>query len=262
MTYIIALSNEKGGVGKTTSSLNLGSILANVNQRVLLIDLDPQADLTLSVGLFPNKVPSASLDIFFPAVPSTFNIASICVSTKQKNLDIIPSNGDMFLVEQKLSTLRKSLLILRQELKRQTHLPYDFIIIDCPPALSGLTLNALTAADLLIIPTQAEYFSVYSLGKMMSLIRYIRKETNPNLRYRVLVTILDLRNKIHLEVLNHLRGVFGETMFKTMIEIDTKIRESQLEGLSINKYDPSTRGSIQYNNLAQEILAYVEKTQH
>jgi chromosome partitioning protein len=165
-------------------------------------------------------------------------------------------------MEHKLPSLRKTLLILREELRQQFSLPYDFVIIDCPPALNLLTINALSAADLLIIPTQAEYFSVHSLGKMMSLIRYIRKETNPNLKYRVLVTILDLRNSIHLEVLNHLQGVFGETLFKARIEIDTKIREAQMEGIPIIKYMPSTRGSIQYNVLAQELLAYVEETQH
>ena len=262
MTYIIALSNEKGGVAKTTTSLDLGSALANMNYRVLLIDLDSQANLTLSAGLFPNKVPCASLDIFFPVVPTTFNVVSLCLSTNQKNLDIIPSNGDMFLMEHKLPSLRKSLLILRQELRQQASWLYDFVIIDCPPALNLFTINALSAADLLIIPTQAEYFSVHSLGKMMSLIRYIRKETNPNLKYRVLVTILDLRNSIHLDVLNHLQGVFGETMFKARIEIDTKIREAQMEGIPIIKYMPSTRGSIQYINLAQELLTYVEETQH
>ena len=153
MTYIIALSNEKGGVAKTTTSLVLGSALANMNRRVLLIDLDSQANLTLSAGLFPNKVPCASLDIFFPVVPTTFNVVSLCLSTNQKNLDIIPSNGDMFLMEHKLPSLRKTLLILREELRQQFSLPYDFVIIDCPPALNLLTINALSAADLLIIPT-------------------------------------------------------------------------------------------------------------
>jgi len=261
MGYVIALSNEKGGVAKTTTSLALGSALAGMNYRILLIDLDSQADLTLGVGLYPNKVPYASVDILSPGIAKTFKVVSLCLPTELTNLDIIPSNGDMFFLEQKLPSLSNSPLTLRQSLRPLPPLPYDFIIIDCPPALGPLTVNALAAADLLIIPTQAEYFSAYSLGKMMVLIRDIRKETNPNLAYRILITLLDLRNRVHLNVLNHLQRVFGETLFKTKIEVDTKIRESQTEGIPIIKYMPSTRGSLQYINLAQELLAYVEEAQ-
>ena len=261
MSYVIALSNEKGGVAKTTTSLSLGSALAGMNHRVLLVDLDSQADLTLGAGLYPDKVPYASIDILSPGITKTFNVVSLCLPTELTNLDIIPSNGDMFFLEQKLPSLSKSPLTLRQSLRPLSPLPYDFIIIDCPPALGPLTVNALAAADLLIIPTQAEYFSVYSLGKMMSLIRHIRKEINPELAYRILVTLLDLRNRVHLNVLNHIQRVFGETLFETRIEMDTKIRESQTEGIPIIKYMPSTRGSIQYMSLAQELLEYVEKAQ-
>jgi chromosome partitioning protein len=262
MSYIIALSNEKGGVAKTTTSLSLGSALANMDYRVLLVDLDSQADLTLSVGLYPDKIPFASIDIFNPGITKTLKVVNLCLPTAVTNLDIVPSNGDMFLLEQKLPSLSKSPLTLRQSLKPIFPLPYDYIIIDCPPALGPVTINALAAADLLIIPTQAEYFSAHSLGKMMSLIRYIRKEPNPALAYRILVTLLDRRNRVHNDVLNHIQGVFGETLFETRIEIDTKIRDSQSEGIPLIKYIPSTRGSIQYMSLAQELLAYVEKAQH
>jgi chromosome partitioning protein len=259
MTYVIALSNEKGGVAKTTTSLSLGSALADKNHRVLLVDLDAQADLTLGVGLVPKSVPYATIDILSPGVAKTFNVVSLCLRTELENLDIIPSNGDMFYLEQKLPALSKSSLFLRQSLRPPSPLPYDFIIIDCPPALGPLTVNALAAADLLIIPTQAEYFSAHSLSKMMALIRHIRKDANPTLAYRILVTLLDNRNRVHVNVSNYLQRVFGEALFETRIEVDTKIRESQTEGIPIIKYLPSTRSAVQYTNLAQELLAYVEK---
>ncbi len=259
MSFVIALSNEKGGVAKTTTSLALGCSLASMNRRILLVDLDSQADLTLGVGLTPNLVPYASIDILVPGISRTFNVSHLCLSTGTSNLDIIPSNGDMFLLEQKLPSLSTMPLTLRQALKPLPPLPYDFIIIDCPPAIGSITINALAAADLLIIPTQAEYFSAHSLRKMMSLVRHIRQESNPQLAYRILITLLDLRNNIHVRYLNYYQNIFGEILFKTRIEVDTRLRESQLEGIPITDYIPSTRGSMQYMNLAQELLEYVEE---
>jgi len=128
MTCVIALSNEKGGVAKTTTSLAMGSALASMNHRVLLIDLDSQADLTLSAGLYPDKVPYASIDILSPGITKTFNVINLCLSTEWKNLDIIPSNGDMFFLEQKMPSLSKFPLTLRQSLRPQSPLPYDLIM--------------------------------------------------------------------------------------------------------------------------------------
>ena len=136
---------------------------------------------------------------------------------------------------------------------------YDYIIIDCPPALDPRTVNALTACDLLIIPTQAEYFSANSIRKMLDLIRYIRKEANPLLAYRILITMLDLRNGIHVRVSDLFQKKFEACLFKTQIEIDTHLRDSQTAGVPITNYMPSSRGSLQYSNLAQEISEYVEK---
>jgi len=259
MSYLIALSNEKGGVAKTTTSLALGSALASMDHRVLLVDLDSQADLTLGAGLLPEKVPYATIDILSPGISKTFNVASLCMNTEIMKLDIIPSNGDMFFLEQKLPSLSKSLHTLRQALRPSSALPYDYIILDCPPALGAVTLNALAAVDLLIIPTQAEYFSAHSLRKMMAIIQQVRKEINPALSYRVLITLLDLRNRIHIYITKYLETVLSDTLFKTKIEMDTKIRESQTEGIPIIRYMPSTRGSVQYLELAKELMAYAKK---
>jgi len=148
---------------------------------------------------------------------------------------------------------------LTETIQTTEDMPYDYIILDCPPALGAITKNALAAADLLLIPTQAEYFSAYALRNMMSMIRNIREQDNPNLAYRILVTMLDNRNRTHRNIHEQLRTTFGEGVFNTVIEIDTKLRESPIAGVPIMQYKPSARGSAQYRILAQEIMEYVKE---
>jgi chromosome partitioning protein len=145
---------------------------------------------------------------------------------------------------------------LRRSIETAGQLPYEYILIDCPPALGAITLNALSAADLLVIPTQAEYFSAYALRNMMNMIRRIRQETNSNLAYRVLITMFDRRNRTHRNISEQLRTTFGKGVFGTVIEVDTKLRESPIVGLPITQYKPNTRGSLQYRVLAQELVDY------
>ena len=147
---------------------------------------------------------------------------------------------------------------LRNALQAST-LPYDYILLDCPPALGAITLNALSAADLLIIPTQAEYFSAYALRNMMGTIRRVRQESNPNLAYRILVTLLDRRNRTHRNIFEQLQATFGQGVFTTVIEIDTKLRESPMAGVPITQYKPTSRGSQQYRVLAQELIEYAKE---
>ncbi|MGB8981636.1 MAG: ParA family protein, partial [Anaerolineales bacterium] len=142
---------------------------------------------------------------------------------------------------------------------RAAELPYDYILLDCPPALGAITLNALSAADLLIIPTQAEYFSAYALRNMMGTIRRVRQESNPNLAYRILVTLLDRRNRTHRNIFEQLQATFGQGVFTTVIEIDTKLRESPIAGVPITQYKPASRGSQQYRVLAQELIEYAKE---
>jgi len=258
MIKIIAVSNEKGGVAKTTTTISLGGALVDLGHRVLLIDLDAQANLTLALGLEPGESEITSSNIML----DNASLLSARRKTDIKNLDLIPSNSRIETSEQFLPVRTNYATILRRAITNAADLSYDYIIFDCPPALGAITQNALTAADLLLIPTQAEYFSAYALRNMMTLVRRIREEDNPNLAYRVLVTMLDNRNRTHRNIHDQLRSTFGEGVFNTVIEIDTKLRESSIAGLPISRYKPGARGATQYHILAQELIEYVKETEN
>lgn len=254
MTYSIAVSNEKGGVAKTTTTLSLGAALAELSHRVLLIDLDPQANLSLALGLETGEAEITSANMLIENMP----IKSAIRRTDVANLELIPSNSRIESAEQYLPMRSNYLSTLRQAILAGT-LNYDYILFDCPPALGAITLNALSASDLLIIPTQAEYFSAYALRNMMGSIRRVRQESNPNLAYRILVTLLDRRNRTHRNIFEQLQTTFGQGVFTSVIEIDTKLRESPIAGMPITQYRPTSRGSQQYRVLAQELIEYVKE---
>ncbi len=254
MTYTIAMSNEKGGVAKTTSTLSLGAALTELNYRVLLIDLDPQANLSLALGLETGESTITSANVLIENV----SLSSAIRKTEISNLDLVPSSFRIETAEQFLPMRTQYLRTLRNALQANP-LPYDYILLDCPPALGAITLNALAAADLLIIPTQAEYFSAYALRNMMGTIRRIRQEVNPGLAYRILVTLLDRRNRTHRNIFEQLQATFGQGVFTAVIEIDTKLRESPIAGIPITHYKPTSRGSQQYRVLAQELIEYAKE---
>jgi chromosome partitioning protein len=256
MTYTIAVSNEKGGVAKTTTTLSLGAALAALEKKVLLIDLDPQANLTLALGIEPGEVTQTSGSILIESAP----LLSARQKTEVENLDIVPSNLKTENAEQYLPIRTNYASTLRNAVAAAKPLPYEFIVIDCPPSLGAITTNALSASNLLIIPTQAEYFSAYALRNMMGIIRRVRQDSNPGLAYRILITLLDRRNRTHRNIQEQLYSTFGTGLFKTVIEIDTKLRESPIVGMPISSYKPSSRGSQQYGILAQELIEYVKET--
>lgn len=256
MTKIIAVSNEKGGVAKTTTTISLGAALAELGHRVLLADLDAQANLTLAFGFEPGEADHTSSEIMLDNAP----LLSARLATDVENLDLIPSNSRMETCEQFLPVRTNYTTILQRAIASETNLPYDYILFDCPPALGTITQNALAASDLLLIPTQAEYFSAYALRNMMALTRRVREGENPNLAYRILVTMLDKRNRTHRNIHDQLRSTFGEGVFNTVIEIDTKLRESPIAGLPISRYKPGARASTQYRVLAQELIEYAKET--
>ena len=254
MGFVIAMSNEKGGVAKTTSTLSLGASLAELNHRVLLVDLDPQANLSLALGLETGEAEITSANVLV----ENASLQTAIRKTDVNNLDLVPSHARIESAEQFLPMRSHYLSTLRTALETVAD-KYDYILLDCPPALGAITLNALSAADLLIIPTQAEYFSAYALRNMMGSIRRVRQESNPRLAYRILVTLLDRRNRTHRNIFEQLQTTFGQGVFTTVIEVDTKLRESPIAGVPITQYRPTSRGSQQYRVLAQELIEYAKE---
>lgn len=255
MTYAIAISNEKGGVAKTTTTISLGAALAEKGFKVLLIDLDPQANLTLAAGLEISAITTSTSNILIEAAP----LMDAKYNTEIENVDIVPAQANIESAEQFLPMRTSYTTTMRRAIAQAAPLPYDYILFDCPPFLGALTNNALSAADLLVIPTQAEFFSAYALRNMMGLIRRVREESNPDLAYRILITMLDRRNRTHRNIEEQLQNTFGKGLFNTVIEIDTKLRESPIAGLPIMHYKSSSRGSKQYRILAQELMEYVKE---
>lgn len=255
MTYFIALSNEKGGVAKTTSTLSLGAVLSESGHRVLLMDLDPQANLTIALGIEPGSATLTSSHVLIESAP----LADATMRTEFENLDLVPSHTSIESAEQFLPVRTHYTLGIRRAFEAARPLAYDFVFMDCPPFLGAITVNALSAADLLIIPTQAEFFSAYALRNMMGLIRRVRQESNASLGYRILITLLDRRNRTHRNIKEQLEHTFGEGLFHTVIEVDTKLRESPIAGLPITRYRPGARGALQYRELAQELTEYVKE---
>lgn len=258
MSYVITVSNEKGGVAKTTTTLSLGAVLAEAGHKVLVMDLDPQANLTLSLGMEPGAAAVTSSHILI----ENASLNEARVQTEIENLDLVPSHASIESAEQYLPVRAHYTLGIRRALEAAAPLAYDYVILDCPPFLGAITINALSAAELLIIPTQAEYFSAYALRNMMALIRRVRQESNPILGYRILITLLDRRNRTHRSIQEQLQNTFGDGLFRTVIEIDTKLRESTIAGMPITRYRPGARSALQYRELAQELTEYVkDKTQ-
>lgn len=254
MAYTIAICNEKGGVAKTTTTYSLGAALAEEGKRILLIDLDPQGNLTLANGVNAEKVAHNSSEVFLDGLHPAVAIQA----SNTSGIDIIASHSRMAEVEQFLPAKTDYATVLKNALQLKLK-DYDFILMDCPPSTGAINTNALTAADLLVIPTQAEYFSAYALRDMMTFIRRIRKESNPGLAYRILITLLDERNRTHRTIREQLQQTFGSGLFETVIEIDTRLRESPIVGMPITQYQPQSRGAQQYRILAQELMNYVQR---
>ncbi|HUX77462.1 MAG TPA: ParA family protein [Anaerolineae bacterium] len=250
MTTTIAVSNQKGGVAKTTTCLSLGACLAEMKQSVLLIDLDPQANLTISLGLKPQNIRRAVDD----ALLGNASLVSVSRESPVFGLDIVPANRMLIVLDKILYKRPGYQFHLKKGLDAMGEGFYDFILMDCPPSFGTLTLNALTAADLLIIPVQCDYYAAYSLRHFVKLVQQVREKTNPWLTYRVLATMYDRRNKICQIILEQMQQALGDILFTNIIEVDTKLRESPAFGQPITIYAPKTRGTQQYRALAKELM--------
>ena len=250
MTTTIAISNQKGGVAKTTTCLSLGACLAELGQSVLLIDLDPQANLTTSLGLRPDNLHRAVDE----ALLGNVSLVSVSRESSVFGLDIVPANRMLIALDKILYGRPGYQFHLKKGLDAMGEGFYDFALIDCPPSFGTLTLNALTAADLLIIPVQCDFYAAYSLRHFVKLVQQVREKTNPWLSYRVLATMYDRRNKICQVIRRRMQQGLDKVLFTTTIEVDTKLRESPAFGQPITLYAPNTRGAQQYRALAKELM--------
>jgi chromosome partitioning protein len=249
MSATITISNQKGGVAKTTTCLSLGAALAEMGHSVLLIDLDPHANLTLSLGLHPKQQRRTVLDTLM----GTSSLVGVSQATGVFALDIVPASYELSLVDKVFYGLPGYQFRLKKALDKIFHEMYDYVLLDCPPSLAPLTLNALTAADLLIIPVQCEFYAAHSLRQTMQLADQMREQVNDELDYRVLITMYDQRNKISQMILEQMQNRLGSVLFKTIIQVDTKLRESPAFGQPITCYAPKTRGAQQHRALAHEL---------
>ncbi|HEX7976443.1 MAG TPA: ParA family protein, partial [Anaerolineales bacterium] len=220
-------------------------------QFVLLVDLDTQANLTLALNVDPVKVRQSVADVLIHLA----SLTGVSRETGIPGLDLAPANSEMGLAERFLPVRHNYEFILRNALDGS--IPYDYVIFDCPPSLGAVTLNALNASDLLVIPTMPEYFSAYALRNVLLAARHLRNQSNPRLAHRILITMQDRRNRVHRSLSEQLRIAFGDNLFETVIEVDTKLRESSITGLPITHAYPNSRSALQYRALAQEIAQRV-----
>ena len=248
MTSVVALANQKGGVGKTTTAINLGASLARNGRRVLVFDFDPQANSSAGLGVRVDA--STTYDALINDLP----ISDIVVETTIDGLWLAPANPSLAGAEVELVPMMAREFRLKRAIDTARG-AYDYILIDCPPSLGLLTVNALTAADEVIVPVQCEYLALEGLGQLTATLELVRRNLNPQLRLRgLLLTMYDARTNLSQQVADEVRAHFPNT-FKTIIPRSVRLSEAPSHGLPIAKYDPSSRASRAYDELAQEIIA-------
>jgi chromosome partitioning protein len=249
---IVAVVNQKGGVGKTTSTINLGAALAEQGSRVLLVDFDPQGALSVGLGLNPNEIEVSVYDLL---LDRTVGLPDVVTPSKVPGMDLVPSNIDLSAAEVILVTE-----VAREQLLKRCLEPaqaeYDYILIDCPPSLGLLTVNALTAANSVLIPLECEYFALRGMALLMDTVGKVQERLNPSLQVMgIVATMLEARTIHGREVLSRVGEKFGDKLFKTVIHKTIKFSEGSVAGVPILSYAPSSNGAQEYRDLAREVMA-------
>jgi len=257
MARIIAVANQKGGVGKTTTCVNLASALADMNYRTLLVDLDPQGNASVGCGIDARALEISALEV----LQAECEIPDAMIQIESLGFDVLPSNSDLTAAEVSLLQVDEREYRLKKALEKIAH-QYAWIIIDCPPSLNMLTLNALTAANSVLIPMQCEYYALEGLASLLETIEQVRSSVNQGLHIEGLLrTMYDGRNNLSGAVSEQLMEHFGDRVYRTLIPRNVRVAEAPSHGLPVMRYDPTSRGALAYLGLAGELLRRQRKRQ-
>ena len=251
MTDVIALANQKGGVGKTTTAVNLGADLATLGKRVLLVDADAQGNATSGVGISKADISKDIYDVLVNEEP----IVNTIMHTNHKDLDIVPATIQLSGAEIELTPQLAREIRLKQALETVED-QYDYVLIDCPPSLGLITINAFTASNSILIPVQSEYYALEGLSQLLNTIALVRKHFNPDLKVEgVLLTMYDARTNLGAQVNEEVRNYFKDSVYDTIIPRNVRLSEAPSFGMPISDYDPKSKGAECYLSLAKEVLA-------
>lgn len=249
MGRIIAVANQKGGVGKTTTAINLSACLAEQGEKVLVIDMDPQGNTTSGFGVDKNDLD----DTIYELLIGESDVQECIIENVMENLSLIPSNVNLSGAEIELIGVNRKEYILREQIHPLRD-QYDFIIIDCPPSLSILTINSMTTADSVLVPIQCEYYALEGLSQLMHTITLVKKRLNPELEMEgVVFTMFDARRNLSLQVVENVRANLKENVYNTIIPRNVRLAEAPSHGMPINLYDPRSVGAESYRLLAEEV---------
>ena len=250
MGRVIAVANQKGGVGKTTTAINLSACLAEKGNKVLAIDMDPQGNMTSGLGLDKDSVENSIYDVII----GECSAEEALQKDAQENLDVLPSNINLSAAEIELIGIEDKEYIIRNAVERMKD-EYDFIIIDCPPSLSMLTINAMTTADSVLVPIQCEYYALEGLSQLIHTVELVKERLNEKLEIEgVVFTMYDARTNLSLQVVENVKDNLQQNIYKTIIPRNIRLAEAPSYGMPINKYDPKSSGCDSYMRLADEVM--------
>ena len=250
MGRIIAVANQKGGVGKTTTSINLSACLAEAGQKVLVVDVDPQGNTTSGLGVDKNNVENTIYELML----GECTVEECIITNVLDNLDVMPSNVNLAGAEIDLIGVDEREYILHKEINK-VRANYDFVIVDCPPSLSMLTVNAMTASDTVLVPIQCEYYALEGLSQLIHTINLVKKRLNPDLEMEgVVFTMYDARTNLSLQVVENVKENLKQTIYKTIIPRNIRLAEAPSHGVPINIYDSKSAGAESYRLLADEVI--------